>query len=54
MQFGIGASGGFVVGWLTDGTGVPMAGLMLAGAVAAKCADMARRPKRPGLCVADT
>jgi DHA1 family bicyclomycin/chloramphenicol resistance-like MFS transporter len=47
MQFGIGASGGFVVGLLTDGTGVPMAGLMLAGAIAAKCADTARRFPRP-------
>jgi DHA1 family bicyclomycin/chloramphenicol resistance-like MFS transporter len=44
LQFGIGACGGFVVGLLADGTGVPMAGLMLAGALAAKCADMARPP----------
>jgi DHA1 family bicyclomycin/chloramphenicol resistance-like MFS transporter len=42
MQFAIGASGGFVVGWLTNGTGVPMAGLMVLGAVVAKIADMCR------------
>ena len=42
MQFAIGASSGFLVGWLTDGTAVPMAELMLAGAVAAKLADLFR------------
>ncbi len=42
MLFGIGASSGFLVGWLTDGTAVPMAVLMLAGAVAAKIADLLR------------
>jgi DHA1 family bicyclomycin/chloramphenicol resistance-like MFS transporter len=42
MQFFIGAGGGFLVGWLTDGTAVPMAALMLGGAVAAKMADMCR------------
>jgi DHA1 family bicyclomycin/chloramphenicol resistance-like MFS transporter len=42
MQFGIGASGGFVVGWLTNGTAVPMAGLMLAAGAAAKLADLCR------------
>lgn len=42
LQFLIGASGGFVVGWLTDGTGVPMAGLMVLGGAAAKLADFAR------------
>ena len=47
LQFAIGASGGFLVGWLTDGTAVPMAGLMLAGAVAAKLTDMVR-PATPG------
>ena len=42
MQFFIGASSGFLVGWLTDGTARPMAGLMLAGAIAAKIADLCR------------
>ncbi len=42
LQFFIGASGGFVVGWLTDGTPVPMAGLMLLAAVAAKAMDLLR------------
>ena len=42
MQFAIGACGGFLVGWLTDGTAVPMAGLMLLGAALAKAADRAR------------
>jgi DHA1 family bicyclomycin/chloramphenicol resistance-like MFS transporter len=42
LQFGIGASGGIVVGWLTNGTAVPMAGLMLGGAIAAKLADACR------------
>ena len=42
LQFAIGASSGFLVGWLTDGTAVPMAALMLAGAVAAKIADLFR------------
>jgi DHA1 family bicyclomycin/chloramphenicol resistance-like MFS transporter len=44
LQFGIGASGGIIVGWLTDGTAVPMAGLMLGAAIAAKLADV-WRPK---------
>lgn len=42
MQFGVGASGGFVVGWLTDGTGVPMAGLMVVAGIGAKLADLCR------------
>ncbi len=42
MQFGIGAGGGFCVGLLTNGTAVPMAGLMLGGAVIAKIADLLR------------
>ncbi len=42
MQFAIGAGGGFLVGWLTNGTAVPMAALMLLGACAAKAADLAR------------
>jgi len=42
LQFFVGASGGFIVGWLTNGTAVPMAGLMACGAVAAKIADLCR------------
>ena len=42
MQFTIGAGGGFVVGWLTDGSAIPMTALMFAGAVAAKIADLCR------------
>ncbi len=42
MQFFIGASSGFLVGWLTDGTAVPMAGLMLLGSVLGKVADLCR------------
>ena len=42
MQFAIGACGGLLVGWLADGTAVPMAGLMLLGAAVAKAADLAR------------
>lgn len=49
MQFAIGASGGFVVGWLTNGTGVPMAGLMVLGAAVAKIADVCR--PRAGVAV---
>jgi DHA1 family bicyclomycin/chloramphenicol resistance-like MFS transporter len=41
-QFFIGASGGFIVGWLTNGTAVPMVALMVCGAVAAKIADLCR------------
>ena len=47
MQFFIGASSGFLIGWLNNGTGVPMAGLMLAGALLAKVADVCR-PKEEG------
>jgi DHA1 family bicyclomycin/chloramphenicol resistance-like MFS transporter len=42
MQFFIGASSGFLVGYLTDGTAVPMALLILGGALAAKLADLNR------------
>ncbi len=42
MQFFIGAGGGFLVGWLTTGTAVPMAGLILVGAVFGKVADLCR------------
>jgi DHA1 family bicyclomycin/chloramphenicol resistance-like MFS transporter len=50
MQFFIGASSGFLVGYLTDGTALPMAGLMLAGAVLVKIADLYRpRETKPVL-----
>ncbi len=39
LQFLIGASSGFLIAWLTDGTPLPMAALMAAGAIAMKCAD---------------
>ena len=42
MLFFIGASSGFLVGALSDGTARPMAALMLAGAVCAKLADVCR------------
>ena len=42
MLFFIGASSGFLVGWLSDGTARPMAALMLTGAVLAKVADLCR------------
>jgi DHA1 family bicyclomycin/chloramphenicol resistance-like MFS transporter len=42
MQFLIGSSSGFLMAWLADGTARPMVGLMLAGAVAMKLADLAR------------
>ncbi len=42
LQFLIGCSSGFLIAWLTNGTALPMAGLMFAGAVALKCADLAR------------
>jgi DHA1 family bicyclomycin/chloramphenicol resistance-like MFS transporter len=42
LQFGLGATGGMLVGWLTNGTAVPMAGLMFCGAVAMKIADLCR------------
>ena len=58
MQFAIGASSGFLVGWLTDGTAVPMAVLMLAGAVAAKITDLFRpvapEPVHPATAIADS
>ncbi len=46
MQFFIGASSGFLVGWLTDGTAMPMVGLMLGGAILAKIADLCRPESR--------
>ena len=42
LQFAIGAAGGLLAGVLTDGTGLPMALLMVLGAVAMKIADLAR------------
>ncbi len=46
LQFLIGSSSGFLIAWLTDGTPVPMAGLMAAGALALKLADL-WRPAEP-------
>jgi DHA1 family bicyclomycin/chloramphenicol resistance-like MFS transporter len=46
LVFFIGASSGFLVGMLTDGTAVPMAALMFAGAVAAKLCDVCRPAAR--------
>ncbi len=51
MQFLIGASSGFLVGWLTDGTALPMAGLMFLGALLAKTADLCR-PAEHGVVTA--
>ncbi len=42
MQFLIGSSSGFVIAWITDGSALPMVGLMLAGAVGMKLADLCR------------
>jgi DHA1 family bicyclomycin/chloramphenicol resistance-like MFS transporter len=42
MQFLIGCSSGFLIAWMTDGTPLPMAGLMAAGAVCLKIADLCR------------
>jgi DHA1 family bicyclomycin/chloramphenicol resistance-like MFS transporter len=42
LQFFIGSGGGFIVGWLTNGTALPMACLILSGALAAKLADHLR------------
>jgi len=47
LQFLIGCSSGFLIAWLTNGTPVPMAGLMAAGACSMKLADLCR-PRRPG------
>ncbi|MEJ0048510.1 MAG: hypothetical protein WDN04_22155 [Rhodospirillales bacterium] len=46
LQFMIGCSAGFLIAWLTDGTALPMAGLMAAGALCCKLADLCR--PRPG------
>jgi DHA1 family bicyclomycin/chloramphenicol resistance-like MFS transporter len=42
LQFLIGASSGFLIAWMTNGTAMPMAMLMLAGAVGVKIADLCR------------
>ena len=42
LQFLIGCSSGFLIAWLTDGTPLPMAGLIAAGAVCMKIADLCR------------
>ena len=46
MQFLIGSSSGFLIAWMTDGTALPMVGLMLAGAVGMKIADLCRPAPR--------
>lgn len=46
LQFLIGSSSGFLMAWLTDGTALPMAGLLALGAVGVKLADLAR-PRVP-------
>ena len=48
MQFAIGSSSGFLLAWLSDGSAVPMLGLMLLGAAGIKLADLCR----PGARVA--
>ncbi len=48
LQFAVGAGGGFWVGWLADGTAVPMAAIMFLGAVLAKLADLCR-PRQTGV-----
>lgn len=42
LQFLIGSSAGFLIAWSTDGTALPMAALMLAGAAGMKLADLCR------------
>jgi len=42
LQFMIGCSAGFLTAWLTDGTALPMAGLMAGGALCCKLADLCR------------
>jgi DHA1 family bicyclomycin/chloramphenicol resistance-like MFS transporter len=48
MQFLIGSSSGFLIAWITDGSPLPMVGLMMAGAIGMKIADLCR----PGAGVA--
>jgi DHA1 family bicyclomycin/chloramphenicol resistance-like MFS transporter len=47
LQFLIGCSSGFLIAWLTNGTALPMAGLIALGAVALKLADLARPKTTP-------
>ncbi len=42
MQFAIGSSSGFLLAWMSDGSALPMVGLMLVGAVGMKLADLCR------------
>jgi DHA1 family bicyclomycin/chloramphenicol resistance-like MFS transporter len=42
LQFLIGCSSGFLIAWLTNGTALPMAGLIAFGAICLKLADLAR------------
>ncbi len=51
MQFAIGSSSGFLMAWMADGSSVPMVGLMLAGAVAMKLADLCRPASRSATSV---
>ena len=46
MQFCLGAVSGLLVGVASNGTAVPMAALMLLGAVGAVIADLCRKPRR--------
>jgi DHA1 family bicyclomycin/chloramphenicol resistance-like MFS transporter len=47
LQFLIGSSSGFLMAWLTNGTPLPMAALMVGGACAMKLADLCRPRKAP-------
>jgi len=47
MQFVIGSSSGFLLAWITDGTPVPMAALIVVAACGAKIADLCR-PRKSG------
>ena len=50
MQFLIGSSSGFLIAWITDGSPLPMVGLMFAGAIGMKIADSLRPvPAIPGI-----
>ena len=53
MLFFIGASSGFLVDWLSDGTARPMAALMLMGAALAKVADLCRPREERGPVLAE-
>jgi len=47
LQFLIGSTAGFLTAWMTDGTALPMAGLMAAGAIGMKLADLCRPHPKP-------